>query len=174
MNGIKVKMLKSWLLLLVFISFNAEATHSNQEIVLLRDLALNSHFFGASLVDEETEMYNLYRSIKPSRASVWNPPETLSDPSISVKSYDVKIDSDNNFFVAWIGKNTVLEIYSLYVRQYSAIKGTWSDISMVSGVTENLTGDYSISIINRETEIIWTSFDERFNIESHSATFQIG
>lgn len=164
-----MRILKSLCLFLVLVSFNVEAAHDPQDIVLLSDSGFNSHFFGAKL-DGTTQ---LYQSIKPFEDTVWGTPEILSDPLVSVSSFEVKKDDNDNFMVAWIGENTEFSIYSLYVRYYPTSLDVWSPIYMVSGISENLVGSYSISINTVQAEIIWTSYDEFFNIVNHSAVFNI-
>ncbi len=168
MSITKIKILKFWLLILIFGSFNIEAAYENQEIVLLSDSTFNSHFFGATWLNNNMQ---LFQKIKPFGASTWDPAEIISDPLVSLNSYKVKKDANDNFMIAWIGVNTNLQIYSLYIRYYVALLGTWSPITMVSGNTENLTGNYSISINTQEAEIIWSSYDNNFDIEYQSATF---
>lgn len=164
------KILKYCLLAMIATSFNAEAVHSASEIVLLSDLNFTSHFFGAILIEEKMQIFH---QTKLHGEPNWNPKEFISDPLVSVNSFEVGKDSDNNLLVGWLGENSNLGIYSLYIRYYVANSNTWSAITMVSGLTENLTGNYSIVIHNVEAEIIWSSYDESYNIEQHSATFSI-
>lgn len=164
-----MRILKSVCLLLAVVCLHVEAAHSPQDIVLLSDSGFNSHFFGAA-IDGTTQ---LYQSIKPYEDTVWGTPEILSDPLVSVSSFEVRKDSDDNFMVAWIGENTEFSIYSLYVRYFPTSLGVWSPIYMVSGISENLVGSYSISINTVQAEIIWTSYDEFFNIVNHSEVFNI-
>jgi len=169
MSTIKVKMLTTWLFLQIFISLSVEAAHGTQDIVLLSDTSFNSHFFGATLISEKMQ---LFQKIKPFGFPDWDPSEILSDPLVSVSSYEVIKDVDDNFMIAWMGENTSLEIYSLYIRYYVPSLKTWSPIIMVSS-KEHLVGSYSISINTQEAEIIWNSYDSSFNVEDHSATFSL-
>lgn len=170
MKIMNFKIIKYCLLLLFATGSNAEAVNSANEIVLLCDTSFTSHFFGAILIEEKMQIFH---QTKLHGEPNWNPKEFISDPVVSVNSFEVGKDSDNNLLVGWLGENTNLGIYSLYIRYYVANSNTWSAITMVSGVSENLTGNYSIVIHNVEAEIIWTSYDENFNIEQHSATFSL-
>lgn len=168
---IKMKVLETCLLLLTCFSLNLEAAPLGVlDIKLLSDSSFNSHFFGAELIVDKMQ---LFQKVKPYGNPNWNPPEYLSDPVVGVASFEVTKDSADNFMIAWIGENTSLGIYSLYIRLYVASEGVWSPIVMVSGNTENLVGGYSISINTVEAEIIWNSYDGSFNIEEHSTIFSL-
>lgn len=164
-----MKMLKFLCLYVALVSVNVEAAHDPQDIVLLSDSGFNSHFFGA----QQDGTTQLYESIKPFESPTWGTPAVLSDPLVSVNSFEVKKDTNDNFMVAWIGENTEFSIYSLYVRYFPTSLGVWSPIYMVSGISENLVGSYSISINAVQAEIIWTSYDEFFNVVNHSETFNL-
>lgn len=171
MNRIKMKVLQTCFLFLTCLSLNLEAAPLGvQDIKLLSDSSFNSHFFGAEFIVDKMQ---LFQKIKPFGNPNWNPVEYLSDPLVGVASYEVAKDIDDNFMIAWIGENTSLGIYSLYIRLYVASEGVWSSINMVSGNTENLVGGYSISINTVEAEIIWNSYDGSFNVEEHSAIFSL-
>jgi hypothetical protein len=168
---IKMKVLKTCLLLLTCFSLNLEAAPLGLlDIKLLSDSSFNSHFFGAEFIVDKMQ---LFQKIKPYGKPNWDPADYLSDPDVGVASYEVTKDSDDNFMIAWMGENTSLGIYSLYIRLYVASKGKWSPIMMVSDITDNLVGGYSISINTVEAEIIWNSYDGKFNIEEHSAIFSL-
>lgn len=168
---IKMTVLKMCLLLLTCFSLNLEASPLGVlDISLLSDSNFNSHFFGAEFVVDKMQ---LFQKIKPYGNPNWDPANYLSDPNVAVASYEVTKDSDDNFMVAWMGENTFLGIYSLYIRIYVASEGNWSPITMVSGITENLVGGYSIAINTVEAEIIWNSYDGSYNIQEHSATFSL-
>jgi len=170
MQKINFKILNYCLLILFATGFNAEAVHSANEIVLLSDLNFTSHFFGAIPIKEKMQIFHQTKLLGEPN---WNPKEFISDPLVSVNSFEVGKDSDNNLLVGWLGENTNLGIYSLYIRYYVASTNKWSAINMVSDLSENLTGNYSIMINSVQAEIIWTSFDESYNIEQHSATFSL-
>lgn len=170
MKKINFKILNYCLLILFATGFNAEAVHSANEIVLRSDLNFTSHFFGAIPIEEKTQIYHQTKLLGEPN---WSPKEFISDPLVSVNSFEVGKESDNNLLVGWLGENTNLGIYSLFIRYYVASTNTWSAINMVSSESENLTGNYSININTVQAEIIWTSYDENYNAVQHSTSFSI-
>lgn len=170
MKIIHSKILKYCLLALFATGFNSVAANSANEIMLLSDSSFTSHFFGAAQIEGIIQIYHQTKLLGEPN---WIPKEFISDPLVSVICYQVRKDADNNLLVGWLGENTNLGIYSLYIRYYTASTSTWSAITMVSGMSENLTGNYAIMIDTKQAEIVWTSYDEGYNIVQHSNTISL-
>ena len=115
----------------------------------------------------------ILQSIKPVGGSEWGSDFTVSDSTVNVVAYHVRKDNNDNFLVGWIGENTVLSTYSLYVRYYVKNTDTWSSIITVSSPTQNLVGNFTISINTLVAEVMWTIYDENFDIQRVSATYTL-
>jgi hypothetical protein len=153
-----------------FAQFNLDAANSIDDIKLFSNSTFDAVYFGSSLVSSKIQINN---AIKPYGNPSWGTPIVITDPDVSVIAYDAKIDTANNMVVGWVGENTVLGIYSLYLRIYLNATATWQPIEIVSDPSQNLTTGFAISINTRDVEIFWTSYDSQFNIINHSATFSI-
>lgn len=166
-----LKVIRALALCLLLSAANLEAVNSIQDIVLLSNAEFDAIYFGTSLVSDKIQ---INEAIKPYGNPNWDPTTVISDPDVSVTSYSVRKDVDDNMVVGWIGENTVISAYSFYVRIYIAATDTWSAITIVSDPLQNLTGSFAVSINTKNVEAFWTSYNLiDYSIENHSLTISI-
>ncbi len=164
---------KKWLCYLACLGLfytQLEAVNDLFEIRVINDSQFNSLAFSVKIIAQTKQ---IYQSTKAPGESSWGPEEIISDPTVAIQSYEVKKDSADNICVTWIGENTDLGIYCLYLRFFTKVLDAWSPIYMISDTTQNLVGNFSSTINTLNVEVVWSIYTEDFSIENRSATINL-
>jgi len=168
------KSVKIWLGYLIYlcllVTSHVEAVNNLQEIKTISDDELNTIVFSTTLINQKMQIYQIKKLYGDAQ---WGSREMISDPEVGVNSYEVKKDKDYNIVVTWLGEDTVLGIYCLYIKYFVKSTENWSPIIRVSDPSQNLAGYFSSSINTQTIEVIWTAYDEDFNLENYSTTLNI-
>ena len=153
---------------LIFTPFNNEAVViSLEKAKFFKDNKNNCIAFWISSPGE-AKGTNLYQAIQIEGNSDWSEPLLISDPEIDAMSYKVSVDGNNNLLVVWEGKNLRLESFILYGKYYSSITDSWSEIEMVSDPSQNLQGNFGINLNTTNMQVVWSVYDDSFDISAYS------